>query len=351
MRFDGLSGPAIDAAHAPYIASVRRALPSIVDRLSATVAVDEPERYRLHPAKHSELYETQIRPALGVVRESPTPRAQFFIGPYGSGATVARLAAAARMGQDAALHVVDRELRGHHPDYAQLLVTQDKLVLQYTAPDATRWAQRAVTDAARDGVSVVVESSSLDADALRCASDALRARACPISLHVWAIKEPFLQLANHAHYELQRAFCGFGPFSLLSSWAASLRALPGELEKVERERLVDMLQVQSQDGQCLFDSTRSAEPGARAALERELSRPLSATEKAALAQAWSHVWALKQARRAARPDLETARAHRNRALTAAHRDPAAAALLRQLVDERAFRAGESFARAQPEHTL
>jgi hypothetical protein len=322
-----------------------------VDRLSSTVAVDEPERYRLHPAKNVELYEARVRPALGVVRESSNPRAQFFVGPYGSGATVARLAAATRSGQDAALQVVDRELRGHHPQYAQLLVTQDKLVLQYTAPDAVGWAQRAVTDAAHDGVSVIVESSNMDADALQVASLALRARHCPISLRVWAVKEPFLQLANHAHYELQRALCGFGPFSLLSSWAASLRALPGELEKVERERLVDTLQVHSQDGQCLFDSSRSAEPGARAALERELSRPLSATEKAALAQAWSHVWALKQARRAARPDLETARAHRNRALTAAHRDPAAAALLRRLVDERAFRAGESFARAQPERTF
>lgn len=353
LGLDGRSGPEIDAELSAHVHIARSALANAARGLSG--ALDEPERYRLDPEAHAQVYREQLNPltlhTCGSASSSTRPsiatrQAYMFIGPHGSGATSARLSAARRFGS-LSTPIVERELRGHHPSYVELLVAHDKLALQYTAHDAAGWASQLLADAGSADQVLLIERSALRLASYEREASRLRARGYQLTLQVWAVAEPFVQLANHANYELQRALCGFGPFALLSGWVAALRALPGELEQIERSGQADAVQVFSQDGACLYSSHE--QPGraedARSALQRELSRPLTAAEKAALAQAWTHVWALKQARRAARPDIETARAHRNRALTAAHADPSSAAMLRELLDERAFGAAERFAQS------
>jgi hypothetical protein len=296
-----------------------------------TGMLEGPAHHRLDPDQREAIFTRQIVPQLAA--RGRGRRAWLLVGPRGAGLGTRRLQTSSAHG---AVEIAAGHLVAYHPHYAGLLETSDKTAEACVAAEAEAWAQSLLKHALAAGLPIVVEHTDPASESCADMLSSIVAAGYALEVHALAASHTACLLGVHRRYERLLAECGRAPFTLNADLVRAQRGVPVLLERLSLWPEPPVVSVFGRSGEALQRGARGAADRVRA----EQERPLTAAEKAELAQGWLQVWRLKQARRAPRPDLEVVRAHQQRALREAFSD----AIARSALDPESYQVASMLAR-------
>jgi len=279
----------------------------------------DPDRHRLPPAQHREIFERFIRPhVFGGLPAAATPAAIVFGGQPGAGKSTAMGAALRELGgPTAAAAIIGDDFRAYHPDYARLLQVDDKTAAFYTDRDTGAWVELAIDAARALRISLVIEGTMRSAEKVGTTLGLLRESGYRTEARVLAVPHAQSWQAVQLRYEMQRLDRGAGRMTTPDAHAAAFEGLPVTLGRIERERLADRVSVYRRDGTCLYwhdlaRDIRSGPTSAIAVLEQQRTAPLSLSEKRLFAADYARLEALvtMPSRRAGQTEIQSAKASR-----------------------------------------
>lgn len=243
------------------------------------------DQYKLGPSQHQRIFERDIKPEL-FARAKPVgrPVAVIFGGQPGAGKSAAVAWAAHELeSRGGSIQIIGDDLRAYHPHYARLIEHDDKSAAFFTDGDIGLWIEKAIAEAAVLRVNLVVEGTMRDAHKVAATMQSLRAAGYVVDARVLAVNFRLSEQGILQRYEGQKADRGYGRLTLPQAHQLAYDAIPATLERVERDKLADLVRVYRRGGLVLYtNEQRNGQwlrtPQARAVLEIERNRPMSLHE-------------------------------------------------------------------------
>jgi predicted ABC-type ATPase/soluble cytochrome b562 len=245
----------------------------------------DPDRYRLTEAQHQAIFDKRIKPQLFKgVEPSDKPVAVIFGGQPGAGKSAAVDAAVQELStRGRAAQIIGDDLRAYHPKYDRLLDKDDKTAAFYTDRDTARWVEKAIDYAKQNRLSVVIEGTMRDQAKVAQTMQTFRGAGYDVDARVLAVNEKLSWQGVLQRYENQKADRGVGRMTTPEAHEAAYKGMPATVERVERDKLADRLTVYRRGAEVLYSNALkngewSQPPQARAVIEAERSRPMTAKE-------------------------------------------------------------------------
>lgn len=203
----------------------------------------DPDRYRLHAALHQAIFERTIKPALfAAAKPCEKPVAVIFGGQPGSGKSFAVDTALRELQRrGGAMEIVGDDLRNYHPNYAQLLESDDKTAAYYTDRDSGLWVEKAISEARLQRVNLVIEGTMRDADKVAATMESLRGADYAIDARALAVNPRLSEQGILQRYEKQKAKRGYGRMTTAAAHKAAYDGMLVTLERIERDKLADRI--------------------------------------------------------------------------------------------------------------
>ncbi len=168
--------------------------------------------------------------------------------------------------------------RPYHPEYHRLLAEEPHRAVTYVRADGRKWLAKAQRYLLERRVNVVVETTLSDDQVLRDTSAEFREAGYRVEIVVLAVPAPQSRLGILARYHQQVQRFGRGRLTEMPQHDAFYVAAAVCLERLDRERLVDVVRVERRGHTLLYgneldDSRRWVRPPrSRDALNLERNR-------------------------------------------------------------------------------
>lgn len=216
----------------------------------STVDFDQP-KLDLDRAVWEGIYEQQVRrDVFAGARPTAHPVGVIVGGQGGAGKT--RAVRDARAEHDA-LTIPSDDLRPYFPDYDRLM-REDPLAM----PDATDaamslWRSMALEEAVRRRTSLVVENTLRRPGLAESFARALREGGFAVEVRVLGVPPVVSMLGVLSRYVGQVEHDGAGRWVAQADHDRAVQAIPGVVDRLVDQRLVDRLMVVARDGRALYD--------------------------------------------------------------------------------------------------
>lgn len=270
------------------------------------------QSYKLGDKQHQTIYSRIEKNTFGSTKSVVNPRVIITGGQPGSGKSKL-LELSKREFPDGNVIVINGDdLRNYHPQAERILKADDKRFAERTDPDSREWTRKVFERAIEEKRNIIFESTMRDPGPISKTMEKLKEEGYHITGKVVATHERHSTTGIFKRYEEQKAEKGFGRFSEPASHDAGYKGMPKTVEHIEKEKLVDRLEVYDRSGELLSrnelkDGEWEKEPDAVQVIEAERDREPSEREIQALRSDWQRVYDLMEERQAPAKDKEQAR--------------------------------------------
>jgi len=247
---------------------------------------------KLNVEQHELIYTEKIAPRY-LPRSKPQeqPCAVITGGQPGSGKSSLTALAIKRF-QDGGYVLVDADkMRPYHPEYSNLLRSDDKKAANLTHADCGPWATRLMRDGMAGRRNLIVDQTSRDPVALDAMSRGLRQAGYRVELHVMAVPANVSEQRIHQRYEGQRARDGFGRFSTKDKHDEAFSGVAITVAAAETQKQVDRLCLYDRSAKTIYDNQIvhgkwQNPPQANQSLNAERTRAMISEEAYQFAAGW-----------------------------------------------------------------
>lgn len=267
-------------------------------------------------AKNESIFRNDIVPDYlpEATRPAERPRLILLGGQPGAGKTAVLIASHAELEQSGStIRIVGDDLRSYHPQFPVFQRQDPETASQFTQGDAGRWTEKLLAAATERQVNVVFETTMRTPENVARVIGVAREAGYDIEVRAVAVNPRLSWQGNHYRFEEMLRAGGAARVPPQHIHDAAVDGLRTSLEKLERERLVDRVQLLTRGGTILYDNEMrnrewSRAPGARQALEVEQSRPMTRVELQRFADDWSYVLGRMEERNAPNDRIAVVRA-------------------------------------------
>ncbi|GHT82468.1 hypothetical protein AGMMS49960_09250 [Betaproteobacteria bacterium] len=245
-----------------------------------------PDEYRLSEAEHQAIFERRIKPDLFAgTKPSSQPVAVIFGGQPGAGKSAAVDEAMNELDpRGGAVQIIGDDLRDYHPQYAQLMETDDKTAAFYTDRDTGRWVEKSIAAAKAQRVNIVIEGTMRDGDKVAATMESLCEAGYQIDARALAVTSRLSEQGIMQRYERQKESRGVGRMTTPEAHRAGYDGMLTTLDRIEREKLADRVTIYRRGAEAIYSNELRGgqwahEPQARAVVEAERARPMTLQER------------------------------------------------------------------------
>lgn len=212
--------------------------------------------YELDKAVHDRIYAKIAEENLVGVDPRDKPTAIITGGQPGSGRGGITAQAKQEMAQQGGYVLVDSdELRTNHPQYLELMRSNDRVAADLTHGDASKWARRLASDAIANRQNLIIDQTSRNAEQLVALTRKLRAAGYHVELRVMAVKAELSVLRIYYSYENEKVRVGAARSVQMEFHDAAYKGLSESLEAVERAKSVNTVLVLDKNYQRIYENT------------------------------------------------------------------------------------------------
>ncbi|MBC2869793.1 zeta toxin family protein [Streptomyces mexicanus] len=253
---------------------------------------DDASRYQLPAEENRRIFAADIVPELltGPTPQDP-PTAVFLLGQPGAGKTRVAQLVAEQLDARGGFADIDSDLyKPYHPQYAELMARDDRLMALYTGPDGRAWMRQAQQfvrgeDPLSGGrkLNALIQEIAMDPEFLAGTMRQYRAVGARTEVFVLAVSQALSEQGILNRYYEQVRDRGQGRLTVPEKAAASYTGIAVSCEVIARQGLADYAAVyrrgESIPRYAASAAELSAEPLAlRQVLERERNRPWTPEE-------------------------------------------------------------------------
>ena len=241
--------------------------------------------YKLNAARHEAIYRDEIAPYyLPKSRPQENPTAVITGGQPGSGKSGVADIATERFSDSGYVLVDADKMRPFHPEYVNLMATDDRHAANLTHADCGPWANRLLRDGVEGRRNIIIDQTSRDPEALAKMTAGLREAGYRVELHVVAASAAISEQRIHQRYEGQKERDGFGRFSTKDKHDEAYAGVLVSVGAAERGNLVDRLVIYDKSAQPIYENRLEngawhSAPGADQAMKAERTRPMTLQER------------------------------------------------------------------------
>jgi len=247
---------------------------------------------KINTEQHESIYIEKIAPRyLPKSKPQDDPCAVITGGQPGSGKSSLTAMAVKRF-QDSGYVLVDADkMRPYHPDYSNLLHSDDKTAANLTHADCGQWATRLMRDGMTERRNLIIDQTSRNPAAMETMTRELRQAGYRVELHIMAVSASVSEQRIHQRYEGQRARDGFGRFSTKDKHDEAFAGVAATVAAVEDRKQVDRLCLYNRFAQSIYDNMLlhgqwQHTPSAHQVLSVERLRSMTAEEAYQFATNW-----------------------------------------------------------------
>ncbi|MDT0202357.1 zeta toxin family protein [Nocardioides sp. AE5] len=128
--------------------------------------------------------------------------------------------------------IIGDEFRGYHPQYAELLATDDANAAFYTDRDSARWVEMSIDHATAVRSHIVLEGTLRNPDVTLGSARAAIAQGYSAELHVMAVHEFVSRQRILRRYVSQVSDSGHGRYTLREAHDRAYRAIPASVQAI-----------------------------------------------------------------------------------------------------------------------
>lgn len=254
--------------------------------------------YKLSTDEHEKRYAKIEAEYLPKSTAQERPHAVITGGQPGSGKSGITAGAKSDLTARGGFLLIDADLlRLRHPNYTELLHTNDRTAANLTHPDAGVWAARLLVAGAAAKRNLIIDQTSKDPGALVNLSDKLRSLGYTVELRAMAVNEKISEQRIHSRYEGQKFEVGVGRFSTKDNHDFAYKGLPLSVDAVEKNRSVDSIKLFDKDHRQIYSNElrngqwEKAEQ-ARIAMETERGKSMTLPERKAYSETYDKLLGL-----------------------------------------------------------
>lgn len=251
--------------------------------------------FKLSPAEHDRIFEDIRSDSMVGVRPVDRPRAVVLGGQPGSGKSLALETAKQEFEDFNVLVINGDEYRYRHPQAPEIQQTDEKNFARRTDPDVREWTRKLFEHGIEEKVNILFEGTMRQHEPLSTTLGNLLEHGFHVTAKVVAAHDAVSLTSILLRYETMKEATGFGRWVAPASHAAAYEGMPKTLEHIENNQLAHRVEVLDRQGNLLYENNLrdggwEHAPGARAAVEAERVRPLTATEKVGLQNDWVSIY-------------------------------------------------------------
>lgn len=270
------------------------------------------QSYKLGEKQHQAIYSRIEKNTFGSTKPVEHPRVIITGGQPGSGKSKLLELSKKEFPDRNVVVINGDDLRNYHPQADKILKEDDKKFAERTDPDSREWTRKVFERAIETKRNIIFESTMRDPGPISKTMEKLKEEGYHITGKVVAAHERQSTTGIFKRYEEQKAEKGFGRFSELSSHDAGYEGMPKTVEHIEKEKLVDRLEVYDRSGKLLSrnevkEGKWEKEPEAVRVIEEERQREPTEREKQEIRTDWQRVYDRMDDRQAPAKDKELAR--------------------------------------------
>ncbi|MDY0134402.1 MAG: zeta toxin family protein, partial [Atribacterota bacterium] len=249
------------------------------------MAAADPQKHQLSEAEHQRIFDERIKPEIFAgAKTLERPTAVIFGGQPGAGKSTGVDAAKNELqSKGGAVEIIGDDMRGFHPSYGSLMAQDDKTAAFYTDRDSGKWVEKAIAEAKRLKVNVVIEGTMRDGNTVAKTMNGLRTAGYEIDARVVAVNYQFSEQGILQRYEAQKADRGAGRMTAPEAHRAAYDGMLATIDRIEGEKLADRLSVYRRGNEVIYTNEVKGgewvhEPKARAVVQSERDRSMTLQE-------------------------------------------------------------------------
>ncbi len=273
--------------------------------------------FKLDVDKHEQIYQKIESRLFQETRTSLHPHVVIMGGQPGSGKSKL-LEASRELFSDGNVVVINGdELREYHPQSNEIFKLDDKRYAERTDADSRVWTKRVFDRAIETKRNIIFESTMREAGPISETMKRLRDEGYELTAKVVATHERMSKTGIYMRYEQQKHDKGYGRFTPQDSHDAGYEGMPKTVEHIDKNKLVDRLEVYNRAGERLFskflkDGQWDRDESAAKVIEEERQRVPTDKEIADLRTDWQTILERMDERKAPLKELEQARSVRQK---------------------------------------
>lgn len=267
--------------------------------------------YQLSTDEHDSIYSNAIEPAnfFGV---SPvaSPRIIIIGGQTGAGKSNVVKMSKREFADENVVLVNTDDIRAFHPQFEEIIKLDDKRSAERTHLDAADWSRKLLERCIETRRNILWEGVFKDTKSLLEKLKLLRENGYEIVFRCVAAHRRYSVWGIARRYEKEKISRGHGRYVPLSYHDECYQNFLTTLDSIEEQRAVDRIEVFSREGVLLFSNEIqkgdwTSKIGARAALETERNRTLSAEEEKHYKSNWQRVFEYMKKRDASAEEFDS----------------------------------------------
>lgn len=223
------------------------------------------------------------------------PRLILLGGQPGAGKSAVLAASEAELSRSGpTIRIVGDDLRSYHPQFLAFQRQDPETASTYTQIDAGRWTERLLAAASERQVSIVFETTLRTPENVTRVIRTARDAGYAVEVRAVAVNPRLSWQGTHYRFEEMLHAGQAARIPPQRVHDAAVDGLRVTLDMLERERLVDRMQLRTRGGAVIYDNeVRDGQwartPASRETLERVQSQPMTRGELQRFADDWNHV--------------------------------------------------------------
>lgn len=273
--------------------------------------------FKLDEKEHERIYQKIEKDLFRNKSSVPHPRVFITGGQPGSGKSKLLELSRKEFADKNVVVINGDELREYHTKSDEIFKLDDKRYAERTDADSRVWTKRAFDRAIETKHNIAFESTMRDHGPISETMKRLRDEGYKLTARVVATNERLSKTGIFKRYEEQKAAKGYGRFTEQASHDAGYEGMPKTVDYIEKNKLVDRLEVYNRAGEPIFSKTLKdghwdKEESAVKAIEEERQREPTDKEIADLRTDWQTIFERMEERKAPLKELEQARSVRQK---------------------------------------
>jgi UDP-N-acetylglucosamine kinase len=190
-------------------------------------------------------------------------------------------------GDNNALFIDMDELREFHPEYQSLNKNNDKFAALYTGPDAGKWSELLLRNAANKKYNIVYESTLKNVETICLIAQSFTKSGYDVSLQAMIVKPEISQVSTYLRYEQIKNAQGYGRYVLPQYHDDSVANIPRTLQAIKEQGLVSKIELYTRDKPLFHGDYKKEDIVAIA--NAEYKRALTPEETQYIRESWDDV--------------------------------------------------------------
>ncbi|WP_124726877.1 zeta toxin family protein [Staphylospora marina] len=214
----------------------------------------DPLAYKLSDEEHQEVFERLKNELFAFTTSVEKPTAVILGGQPGAGKG-GLIALSAREFPDSNFVVINGdEFRKEHPKSEEIFKKHEQDYAKLTDPDVREWTKKLFDLAIQTKRNLIFEGTMRTDGPIRNTLRNLKQQGYHVVVRVMAVNEKISLLGTHERYEEQKQIFGHGRSVPKEAHDAAYDGMLRTIERIEKEKLFDLLQVYNRDKTLLYEN-------------------------------------------------------------------------------------------------